>query len=195
MLDMSTQSRRHPLSERGNDCYETPAVAVDALLRVEKLPHRIWEPACGHGNIVNVLRKAGHEVIATDIVDYGIPITPPGYWGRNFLLETSVPAGTGAIVTNPPFKIVGKFTRHALDLAPPMIVFLLRLAFMETKGRSSILEGTGLARIHVFRNRLPMMHRAGWQGRKANSGMAFAWFVWERGYTGPTTIDRISWER
>jgi hypothetical protein len=195
MLDMSTQSRRHTLSERGNDCYETPAVAVDALLRVEKLPHRIWEPACGHGNIVNVLRRAGHEVIATDIADYGIPITPPGYWGRDFLLETSAPAGTGAIVTNPPFKIVGEFTRHALDLAPPMIVFLLRLAFMESKGRSSILEGAGLARIHVFRKRLPFMHRADWKGRKANSGMAFAWFVWERGYTGPTTIDRISWER
>ena len=98
-------------------------------------------------------------------------------------------------IVDTPFKIVGKFTRHALDLAPPMIVFLLRLAFMETKGRSSILEGAGLARIHVFRNRLPMMHRAGWQGRKANSGMSFAWFVWVRGYAGPTTIDRISWER
>jgi len=28
-----------------------------------------------------------------------------------------------------------------------------------------------------------------------NSGMAFGWFVWIRGYdTGPTIIDRISWE-
>ena len=49
--------------------------------------------------------------------------------------------------------------------------------------------------IHVFRKRLPMMHRDNWQGRKANSGMAFAWFVWSRGHQGPTTIDRISWER
>ncbi len=32
-----------------------------------------------------------------------------------------------------------------------------------------------------------MMHRDGWQGRKANSGMAFAWFVWDRSYGGPTT--------
>ena len=191
MLDMSTQSRRHPLSERGNDCYETPAVAVDALLRVEKLPHRIWEPACGHGNIVNVLRKAGHEVIATDIVDYGIPITPPGYWGRDFLLETSAPAGTGAIVTNPPFAIVGKFTRHALDLAPPMIVFLLRLAFMESERRCAILEGTGLARVHVFRKRLPMMHRHGWDRPLASNSMCFAWFVWPRDWRGDPQIKRI----
>jgi len=37
--------------------------------------------------------------------------------------------------------------------------------------------------------------RAGWQGRKANSGMAFAWFVWDCVHRGPTTINRISWER
>ena len=39
-----------------------------------------------------------------------------------------------------------------------------------------------------------VMHRAGWEGRKGNSGMAFAWFVRDRSHTGPTTIDRISWE-
>ena len=39
------------------------------------------------------------------------------------------------------------------------------------------------------------MHRDNWQGRKANSGMAFGWFVWNRGYAGPTTVNRISWER
>ena len=40
-----------------------------------------------------------------------------------------------------------------------------------------------------------MMHRDGWEGRKANSGMAFAWYVWDRSYIGlPTTIHRLSWE-
>jgi hypothetical protein len=191
---MSSQSRRHPLSERGLDLYETPAVAVEALLRVEPLPHWIWEPACGRGAIVNVLRAHGHEVVATDIADYGIPITPPGYWGRDFLLETSAPEGTEAIVTNPPFQIAAQFVEHALKLSP-LVIMLLRLAFMESERRCPILEGAGLARIHVFRKRLPMMHRAGWEGRKANSGMAFAWFCWLAGYTGRTTIDRISWER
>jgi hypothetical protein len=38
-----------------------------------------------------------------------------------------------------------------------------------------------------------MMHRAGWEGRKSNSGMAFAWFVWDRNHTGPTELHRISW--
>lgn len=189
MLDMSSQSRRHPLSERGRDLYETPAVAVEALIKVEKLPARIWEPATGRGAIVNVLREHGHTVIASDVHDYGNL-----HFVGDFLAQEKMPASTEAIVTNPPFKIAAQFVEHALRLSP-LVIMLLRLAFMESERRCPILEGAGLARIHVFRKRLPMMHRDGWEGRKANSGMSFAWFVWERGYTGRTTIDRVSWER
>jgi hypothetical protein len=179
---MSSQSRRHPLSERGHDAYFTPPVAVEALLRVEKIPHRVWEPAAGPGNIVHVLRNHGHAVIASDLIDYG------GLdFVRDFLRETEIPAGVEAIVTNPPFKLAEQFVEHALQLRP-LVVMLLRLAFLESERRCGILEGRGLARVHVFRRQLPMMHRAGWEGRKANSGMAFAWFVWDRNHVGPATV-------
>jgi len=46
MLD-PCQVQRHPHAERGLDLYETPSVALEALLRVEKIPHRIWECAVG----------------------------------------------------------------------------------------------------------------------------------------------------
>jgi len=56
---------RHPDSARGNDLYETPEVATLALLRARtRFPRTIWEPACGTGAIVRVLRDAGHRVIA-----------------------------------------------------------------------------------------------------------------------------------
>jgi hypothetical protein len=190
MLDHSCQVQRHALSERRDDLYETPEVATRALLLVEQLPHHLWEPAAGRGAIVCVLRAAGHEVLASDLVDYG---DPTHFARRDFLLERKVPNGCEAIVTNPPFKLAEQFVAHALDLCP-RVIMLLRLAFMESERRTPILEGRGLARIHQFRKRLPMMHRAGWEGRKANSGMAFAWFVWDRNHAGPTTIDRISWE-
>ena len=188
-LDHSCQVQRHPHSERGADCYETPAVAVEALLKVEQLPTYIWEPCAGRGAITRVLQRHGHKVISSDIHDYGFPLD----FVADFLAQDRMP-GCGAIVTNPPFKIAAQFVEHALKLSP-LVIMLLRLAFMESERRCPILEGVGLARIHVFRRRLPMMHRDSWQGRKANSGMAFAWFVWGRGYTGRTTIDRISWER
>ena len=61
----------------------------------------------------------------------------------------------------------------------PRVIMLLRLAFLESERRTDILDGGRLARVYVFRNRLPMMHRAGWQGRCAASAIAFAWFVWD----------------
>jgi hypothetical protein len=190
MLGQSCQVQRHPFAARGLDLYETPAVAVEALLRVENLPLCVWEPAAGRGAIVRVLRDHGHAVIATDIADYGFPL----HFRRDFLAEIGAPAGVEAIVANPPFQTAEKLVAHALELAP-FVIMLLRLAFLESERRCGILENRGLARIHVFRKRLPMMHRDGWEGRKANSGMAFAWFVWIRGHTGPTIVDRISWER
>jgi hypothetical protein len=185
LLDHSCQVQRHALSERRDDLYETPPVAIEALLRHERLPHRLWDPCCGPGNIVNALRAAGHEVIGSDLVDYGDP---------THFYRRKAPDGCEGVVMNPPFKLAEEFIAHALDLSP-LVIALLRLGFMESERRAPILEGRGLARIHQFRKRLPMMHRAGWEGRKANSGMAFAWFVWDRSHAGPTTIDRISWER
>jgi hypothetical protein len=191
MLDHLCQVGRHPLAERKADCYETPAVAVEALLRVEKLPHYLWEPACGRGNIVYALRKHGHECIGSDLIDYADSTM---FYRRDFLMELKAPDKCEAIVTNPPFQLAHEFVFHALELVPK-VVMLLRLAFLESERRCDILENRGLARIHVFRKRLPMMHRDQWAGPRASSAMAFAWFVWDRNHTGPTTIDRISWER
>ena len=191
---LATQSRRAPLSERGHDLYETPPEATIALMRVEKLPRHIWEPACGRGAIVNMLRDAGHDVVASDIEDYGIPITAPGYWCRDFLLEHRAPTGTEAILTNPPYKLAADFVRHALKLCP-RVVMLLRLAFIESTGRTDILDSGQLARVYPFRNRLPMMHRDGWAGPRASSAIPFAWFVWDAAHSGDAVLHRISWER
>jgi hypothetical protein len=181
--------QRHPLAERGLDLYETPACAVEALLRVEKLPHCIWEPCAGRGAIVRVLRDAGHAVIASDIVDYG-----GLHFVRDFLLEKKAPAGVEAIVTNAPFRFAQQFVEHALELVP-IIITLARLAFLESARRSPILDTGKLARIHVFKQRLPMMHRDQWTGPRASSAIPFAWFCFDRNHTGPITVDRISYSK
>jgi hypothetical protein len=173
--------------------YETPPVAVEALLRVEELPHVLWDSACGPGSLVRVLRAAGHMVHATDLVDYGLGEDSRS--GIDFLMQSAAPPGVEGIITNPPGRLADKFVRHAITLAPPFVVMLLRLAFLESVRRSDILEsGSGLARIHVFRNRLPMMHRHGWAGPRASSAIPFAWFVWEHGYGGRPEVNRISWK-
>ena len=183
---------RASFSERGHDLYETPSVAVDSLLKVEELPQVLWEPSCGPGAIVRILRGSGRVVYATDLVEYNSPDQDEGGW--DFLNEQQLPIGVQAIVTNPPFMLANEFVAHALELCPK-VVMLLRLAFLESERRTPILDNGYLARVHVYRKRLPMMRRAEWAGRKSNSGMAFAWFVWDKDHVGPTTIQRISWDR
>jgi hypothetical protein len=173
--------------------YETPPEAVWALLKHEPVPLTIWEPAAGPGAIVRVLRQSGRGVVATDLVDYGWPADFQARGSVDFLMEREAPPQIGAILTNPPFKLANEFVEHARRLCP-LVYMLVRLAFYESERRSPILDAGDLARIYVFRKRLPMMHRAGWEGRKANSGMAFAWFCWDRGHFGKPTIERISWE-
>jgi hypothetical protein len=191
MTALNRGDKRDRFANRGDDLYETPAVATATLLRVETLPPVIWEPACGPGALVRVLRAAGHVVYATDLVDYASPDQDEAGW--DFLLERQCPIGVQAIVSNPPFKLAGEFIAHALDLCPVVMMFV-RLAFYESKRRSAILDGGKLARIHAFANRLPMIHRAGWEGRKVSSGsVPFAWFVFSRDHRGPTTIDRVLW--
>ena len=190
MLDKSVLTGKAPLSHRKDDLYETPAVAVRALMSVEKLPHHIWEPACGPGAIVGVLRAHGHTVWATDLVDYGCGNSEHGV---DFLMERQSRIDTEAIVTNPPFKLAREFAEHALALCP-RVIMLLRLAFLEGKRRTAVLDGGQLARVHVFKDRLPMMHRDGWEGPKLTASVVpFAWFVWDRSHRGPAILNRLSW--
>jgi len=184
-----TGNKRAPLKDRKDDLYETPPEAVHALLSVEPLPLTIWEPACGPGSIVEVLRETGRSVIATDLIDYQCPDSAAR---RDFLMETKAPDGVPAIVTNPPFKLAEQFVRKARTLCP-QVYMLLRLAFLESERRTDILESGDLARVHVFRKRLPMMHRDGWQGPRNASFMAFAWFVWDQKHKGPPVLSRLDW--
>jgi hypothetical protein len=176
---------RHKLADRKDDVYETPDVAVRALLDVEQLPRHIWEPAAGRGSIVRVLRDAGHAVTASDLVDYGCSDSTPRV---DFLMERQAPAGVEAICTNPPFKLAAPFVAHALELVP-YVAMLLRLQCLEGMKRSPLLDIGPLARVHFFKNRLPMMHRDQWEGPRSTSQVAFAWFVFPRDHQGPTTID------
>ncbi len=186
--DLSTGALRAPLADRKDDCYETPPEATRALMRVEHLLGPIWEPACGPGAIVRELRAEGHEVIATDLVDYGCEDSQSGV---DFLMEHRALART--IITNPPYKLANEFVRHSLELAD-VAIMLLRLAFLEGAGRSDLID-RHLARVWLGRERLPMMHRRGWDGPTiGNAAMPFAWFVFERepGH-GAIELRRMSW--
>jgi hypothetical protein len=173
-----------PHSTRGLEQYETPACAVEALLHVEPLPKYIWEPCAGGGSIVAALRAHGHRVVANDLTIDGI----------DFLQRRKAPTGVKAIVTNPPFSLAADFVRHGLELVPKVVI-LERIQFLESEGRSDIIDGGKLARVLVFANRVPRMHKAGWIGNRSSPAMCLGWFVFERGHHGPALIERIRCEQ
>ena len=187
---LKTGALRHALKDRKDDCYETPIEAIQTLRRCVRLPARLWEPACGPGAIVRPLREAVHEVVATDLIDYGLEDSAAGV---DFLMERAAPAGVRFIVTNPPYKLANEFVRHGLALCDE-VVMLLRLAFLEGAGRSDIID-QHLAQVFLGRERLPMMHRRGWEGPKTgNAAMPFAWFRFTTKPTGGSIdLRRVSW--
>jgi hypothetical protein len=162
-----------------NDFYVTPPEAVYALLGVESFWGKIWEPACGKGAISEVLKAEGHDVYSTDIVDRG--------YGDNFadFLGSYYPANS--IVTNPPYNLAEKFVVHALNQSRDKVAMLLKLSFLEGQKRKILFETTPPKKVWVFSKRLSMYGDG--KDKDRNSGMiAFAWFVWEHGYRGDTTI-------
>jgi hypothetical protein len=73
MKSMSKQT----LGARNLDPYfSRPEVPLSLLaLEGDRIPNIIWEPACGDGAIVRILREAGKTVVCSDIQDYGFPGT------------------------------------------------------------------------------------------------------------------------
>jgi hypothetical protein len=99
------------------DAYFTPPENVDCLSQFVTFPSIIWEPACGSGNITQRLQEFGHEVISSDLHDYGFEEQIGTF---DFLAAETPPTGCRAIVTNPPYgDLVEKFIRHGLKLMKP----------------------------------------------------------------------------
>ena len=201
--------------ERGNNLYETPPEAMAALLALEDFSARVWEPACGRGAILRVLEDAGHEVIISDLVDYGTANRDGECQEVGDFLQTrlaadgvrgawrgALPVATD-IVTNPPYgEALNAFVAHALrEHRPRKMALLLNLNFLcgtEDGDRNFALDDNPPARILVFSRRLPMMHRDGYDGKKSTSQMNTAWFVWEQGedgeYRGGMQVRRVDWK-
>mgnify|MGYP000970088563 FL=1 len=164
------------------DFYATDKRAIEELLNREKFRTTVYEPACGQGHIGKVLKEYGYKVKATDIC----------YRGYGEEREVDFIIGTEAtldIVTNPPYFCADKFIKHALEISKSgtKIAMLFRLAFLEGQKRYEMFKKYPPERVYVFSKRLNCAKNAEFEKYKS-SAIAFAWFVWEVGYTGITEL-------
>lgn len=162
-----------------NDFYATDPVAMKLLLKIENISHNVWECACGEGHLAKVLVEKGYEVKATDLIDRGY-----GLGGVDFLKEKET--FNGDIITNPPYRYAQEFIEHALELVPTgsKVIMFLKVQFLEGKKRRELYDKYPPKRVWVSSSRL----QCGKNGVFSGSMVAYAWYVWEKGYQGSTTL-------
>lgn len=182
----------HGVSNKENpDFYATDPKAVKILLKNEKFIHNIWECACGKGHIARELSKAGHNVFATDLIYRGYGLTKP----LDFLkvkLEKDTKYN-GDIITNPPYRYAQEFVEKALSLVAPYnkVAMFLKLTFLESQKRKKFFQENPPKVIYVSSSRLNCA-KNGRFDKKKRGAIAYAWFVWEKGYKGDPVIKWVN---
>ncbi len=181
----------HSENEREqNDYYATDSKAAELLLEVEKFTPTIWENAVGGGDLAKVFESHGYNVKASDIVDRGYPNTEI----IDFL--TYDKEITTDIITNPPYKIALPFVEHCLDLAHDgvKIAMFLKLQFMEGKQRKKLFEKYPPKTIYISSSRIDCAKNGDFEAMRENGGgaLAYAWYIWVKGYNGDTIIKWIN---
>jgi hypothetical protein len=177
---------------RPDDFYPTsPETVQQALALVSRdgfTPTRILDPGSGEGAWGAVARKRWPPAHITG-VELRDVAPHPAYdvWlTTSFLTSSAVLPSTFSLVAgNPPYRDAEAFIRAGLELLEEggRLVFLLRWAFAEGQAR-----GRGLFREYPPRWLVPCSKRPSFTGDDKTNATAFGFYVWEKGWKGPTQI-------
>ena len=180
----------HTESERADlDYYATEPKAVEMLLQQEDFSQFIWEPACGEGHISEVLLKNGFDVLSTDIVNRG-------YKGQRIEIDflkanlfSDLSENCMDIITNPPYSQAKEFIQKALDISTPetKIAMFLKLTFLEGQARRKLFEENPPKIVYVFSKRVKCAKNGNFENI-SSSAVAYAWFIWVKGFKGEPVI-------
>lgn len=178
----------HTENEREeNDFYATEPKSIDLLCEVEKFNSTILEPACGEGHLSDRLIKNGYSVLSYDLIDRGYGIQMDFF---------SLELWAGDIITNPPYKFAQQFIEHSLSIIPNgnKVAMFLKLQFMEGKARKKLFKANPPKTIYVSSSRLLCAKNADFEGmiKGGGSAVAYAWYVWEKGFSGKTVVEWIN---
>lgn len=172
----------HQLERRGSLPEAKPPTRIPpmctlTLLREEgpalRSHPRIWDPACGRGDISDILRQAGLDVIATDggQTTYGSPGIP---FQAYFDLLAS------AIVCYPPPRQAGEFATHAVvDLRAPYVALLGNALMLSGEKKFALIyEHTPPQRVYVYAS--PIRLRPQTRNHTTAIWNPLVWAIWDR---------------
>lgn len=161
---------------------------MELLLTEESFHPVVWECACGEGHLSKVLEANGFEVISTDLIYRGFGDPEPLDFLKNTLENFE-----GDIITNPPYKYALEFVEQALNSVQPgrKVAMFLKLQFLEGKSRKQFFIQNPPKTIYVSSSRL-MCAMNGEFEKCSSRAVAYAWFVWEKGFKGDPVIKWIN---
>lgn len=110
----------------------------------------------------------------------------------DFLQET-LDDFEGDIITNPPYKFALEFVQRALDSVQPgrKVAMFLKLQFLEGKARKQFFLNNPPKVVYVSSSRLLCAMNGDFE-KIQSSAVAYAWFVWEKGFSGNPIIKWIN---
>ena len=171
------------------DFYATDPEAIDKLLSTGiKLSNRILEPACGQGHLAKRLEEHGYSVLATDLIDRGY-----GKGGVDFFTYyRNTAKWDGDILTNPPYKFALDFVKHSLDIVENgrKVIMFLKLTFLEGVERGVFFKKNPPKEIFVFSKRMVCAKNGDFENT-LGSAVAYAWYIWEKGFKGEPKVKWI----
>ena len=171
----------HALSKRQkHDYYATDPIAAEHLMSLESFSN-ILEPACGQGHLSKVFVQHGYKVRCSDLIFRGYGEK------KNFF---DYKKWNGDIITNPPYKYAREFVEHALDIIPikSKVAMFLKLSFLESVKRKKMFQKYPPKKVYVSSSRIVCAKNGDFKTYN-QSAIAYAWFVWEKGYKGRTVIE------
>lgn len=177
----------HALEDRQtDDYYATDPKAAKLLLDVEPDLSSIWECACGEGHLAKVFDRHNKLALATDLIFRGYGDGP-----RDFLKTYMFHYGD--IVTNPPYKYAKEFVEQALSMVKEgrKVCMFLKVTFLEGKARKEFFKKHPPKTIYVCSGRIPCAKNGDFE-KYPSSAIAYAWYVWEKGYQGETIVKWIN---
>jgi hypothetical protein len=182
---------RRPTPRREDlDFWPTPPCLARALAEtvLARLPldAPIWECAAGDGALIDALISSGRRILATDVNPQRQDIRC-----LDFLRDEPPPEARGAaIVTNPPFGVLGdQFRARALEILDAgvvrAVVLLQRVDAGGARGRAAAF------------NRATYEFTCAWRpiwlpGTTVGGRWWFQWFVWLAGASGPPVNIRLT---
>lgn len=173
--------------------FPTPPWATRALLQHVLADEPVaectcWEPAAGEGHMSLVLDEYFKAVYASDVHDYG-HLDAIGSFTGNGPDVLVINTRHDWIITNPPFTLAVDFAERALDECWRGVALFVRLSWLESLERYQFLRRHPASIVALFSERVNLA-KGRWEP-DGSTATAYAWIVWKRAHSGPTTFMHI----